>query len=472
MWGTMIPIYDQPIKPFSPTRKILSTPYLAEVHPKTGNLYVVSIDGNEIIEYNRENSESKIFYKIPYSEKGTIINQMKFDFNNNLIIAGRTVISGLSTTNAFSKEISTESSSGYTFISKINSNGTEAWFTYFYNIPQNTMALTIDKDDNIYILNKRAKTDTLSSSSFQQKGDTNTNILHQDVITKLNTKGKHIWSTFYAKDDSKINAIMAADKGLYVYGMHLSNTSGSTYFGTPGSFLEKTSSKINGTSSVFLSKFNFDGERLWSTYFGNEKTYMPYHTSYISKNQSNITVIGDDVYFMCAHNSNLSQNINNLATENAYINQPPSKTQNHTLTKFTGDGILEWTTYLNQAGVLFKSLKNDALVISTTVNNNEENIHLLTTKKAYQPKFGGMEDVYTYFLSLDGKKQTYASFYGFEGNDIGYSIPTLNGFYTIGYASKYATEKPPFATKKASLKNFTKFDTDIYVGNFLGYFSN
>lgn len=472
VWGSLIPIYNKPEKPFSAVRKILSTPFIAEVNPNNGNLYVVSENFNEIIEYNRENSESKLIHKIPYSDQGTLITQMKIDSKNNIIIAGRTVVTGLSTANAFSKEISTSyGGGGYTFISKINSDGSQAWFTYFYDIPQNATSLAIDKDDNIYVVNKRLKEDVLSPTFFQASGDLDSKTSHQDVISKLNTNGEHIWSTFYAKDDSKINTIMASDRGLYVYGMHLSSTSSSGYFGTPGSLKEITSAKTNATSNVFLSKFSFDGKRLWSTYFGGEKSYIPYPTGNVNKNPSNLTVIGDDVYFICLHSVNASEKTNNFATASAFMKELPLNAESNSLTKFNGNGNREWTTYLPANGNLFKSLENNALVISSIVNIDQNKIELFTNKKSYQSKYAGMQDIYTYTLSLDGKKQLYSTFYGYEGNDEGFSIPTLNGFYTIGFARNYPKEDSNFADKNAVLNKYILNSRGIYVGNFLSFFA-
>lgn len=466
-WGTMIPVYNQPEKPFSPVRRVLSTPFVAEVHPKTGDLYIVSENGNEIYAYNYKESTRKFIFKIDSSNGFTLIDNIKFDSNNNLIICGKTSEPDLATPKAYIQSPS-RATYGYPFVAKINPNGILNWFSYFHEIPQESNSLAIDKDNNIYILNKRPKTNVLNSMVFQATGDQNSNLINQDVITKLNPSGMHIWSTFYAKDDSKINAIVAGSHGLYVYGIHLANTSSSSYFGTSGSFLESTSNKINNTSSVFLSKFNFDGERLWSTYFGNEKSFIPYPANNIIKGSNNLVVINDNAYFISSLKKNQSKNLQNITTSGTFLEQPPLEIENHTLTKFSGDGKREWSTYLYTTGSLFASLNGNELFISTSVDEQKIKSNLLTTHNSYQFKNGGLNDIYTYIISLNGKEMKYSTFYGYEGNDTGFSLPTVNGFYTIGHSNKNFKEESLLANVESNKLTLNK--EGVYVGNFLSYF--
>lgn len=335
---------------------------------------------------------------------------------------------------------------------------------------QESDPLTVDNDDNIYVLNKRPKTDVLTSAPFQTTGDQSSKVINQDVITKFDSSGTHIWSTFYTKDDSKINAIAAGSQGLYVYGMHLANTSSSSYFGTPGSFLESTSKKTTNTSCVFLSKFNFNGERLWSSYFGSEKSFVPYQSNYIVRTSNNLLVVDDAAFFISSHKKNQSANSQHITTADTFLEQPPFETENHTLTKFSGNGKMEFTPYLYTTGSLFVSFNNDELLISTSID--EQNIKYLPTKKVHlNLKNRGLFDIYTYVISLNGKHIKYSTFYGYEGNDIGFSLPTINGFYTIGHSNKNLKEESLFADKNSKYKKFTLNKQGYYVGNFLAYFS-
>ncbi len=468
-WGTMIPIYNKNEKAFSPVRQILKKLYIAEVNQNNGNLYIVSDNSNEIIEFKQKSPKFKSFYKIPGVEDSSSIEQIKFDSKNNLIISGKTSNADLATNGAFSKDLIATFNAGNSFVAKIDNKGKLLWFSYFYEIPLYSMSLTIDKNDNIYILNKRFRGDIFNNDSFQQKGDIPSKNDFQDALTKLNPQGDHIWSTFYSANDSQINSIAAGDEGFFVYGMHPGSRV--KFFGDADS--SNTNNKKTGSGNqVFISKFNFDGERLWSSYFGNEASYIPYPAANVVKNPTYLTVIKDDVYFVTLHNNSINKaSKSNLATDNVYLSAPPFSIENHTLTKFSGNGQRVWTTYLKSYAVLFKSLHNNELILSATINDNYKDIASLTTNDAYQLKHAGMQDVYTYALSLNGKELNYNTFYGFNGNDVGFSLPTFNGYYTLGYSSYYNQEESLFATRKAPLNKFTLFDTGIYVGNFLGYFS-
>jgi hypothetical protein len=172
-WGTIIPVYDKPEKPFSPIRKVLSTPFVAEVHPKTGDLYIVSENGNEIFAYSRTETVPNLIFKIDNSTGYILIDNIKFDSNNNIIIIGKTSDPTLATPNAYIQKPLQTSYYGYPFVAKISSNGLLNWLSYFHEIPQESSSLAVDRDNNLFVLNKRVKTDILKSNAFQTTGDQN-----------------------------------------------------------------------------------------------------------------------------------------------------------------------------------------------------------------------------------------------------------------------------------------------------------
>ena len=153
-WGTLIPIHSRSIKPFSSVKKMVRTNlFITEVDSKTGNLYLVDVDGDEIFEYSPNNPAPKSIYKIPNQEQGvSLIESIKFDSKNNLIISGRTANENLATPGVYSESIIFGVSSRPTFISKIDQEGNLIWSTYFHDWIPNTSHLTIDADDDIYIL--------------------------------------------------------------------------------------------------------------------------------------------------------------------------------------------------------------------------------------------------------------------------------------------------------------------------------
>jgi len=497
-------IYSQPSfkRAWGAVKKNVARPSIAEINPTTGDLFVLLHIGelgpnftgtkNEIHQINRSNATSSLTYLFPPPvfipatptnpseiNETSFIDNFKIDNNSNFIIIGRTYKPNLATTGAYSSQMIQNSGEASGFITKVSPSGKVIWFTYFNALSQNKEQLAIDPNNNIYVVSKRNKTDVLTGSKFQNTGDLSSSKNDQDVINKFDTNGKHQWSTFYTKDLSEITGIDAGINGLYVYGNHFSSTAQSNYFGTKNSHQEYASGVMlwgqpSNACNVFLSKFNFDGTRAWSTYFGNQISKNIYND--VSQNSKNLVVIDDDAYFITCH-TNIGTLAPSLATSNVFLTTPPSLNLDPiTLTKINGSGKRQWTTYLYAGETLSKSISGNELHLSAVIEKNHPNINLLTDSKSYQQQQNGLKDVYSYTMSLDGKTRNNASFYGFEGNDLGISFPTVNGYYVMGRASHYTTPTNLFTTAGTQSDPFalapTPIGSDGYIGNFISYFTN
>src|SRR5690554_7355571 len=105
---------------------------------------------------------------MPEQEQGfSQIESIKFDSENNLIITGRTANENLATVGAYSESLIFGVASRPTFISKIDLEGNLIWSTYFHDLNPNTSLLTIDTDNNIYILNRRSQNTLVTPCSLQ-----------------------------------------------------------------------------------------------------------------------------------------------------------------------------------------------------------------------------------------------------------------------------------------------------------------
>lgn len=470
-WGTLLPVYKTKIVPFTKADKLIRTPFMiAEVDEKTEKIYLVGLDGNDIYEYEPENAIPKLIYKIPENDSGSsYIEQIKLDHENNLIISGRTTNEFLSTPGAYSQSIIYGESARATFLSKISLNGRLLWCTYFHDLTPHTSHLTIDAENNIYFLNKRNKATIAKPSNFQSNGDSYSSREYQDVISKLNSDGEHVWSTFYTKDASKIKSIVAGDTGLYIYGDHIGGASESSYFGTENSHQPKLhayQSNSNNLTSVFLSKFDFDGKRLWSTYFSNNSSSVT--LSKTLKNSNSLIVVNDEPYILTTHRRGPNSD-KVLATTNAYITDPKKSPVNTTISKFSSDGNRLWTTFIETGEHLFSN-GNELFVSASILNPSNKNEEFKTTKNAYQKSHGGnRQDAYTVIYSLDGQQLKYASFYGYDGTDEGVTLPTKTGYYIIGKTNFNPSSKSLFVTKNAPKADYLEFNQN-YLGDFLSYF--
>jgi len=440
-----------------------------EVKPSTEELFMENGYGGFSI-YNNLNSTVSPFFGFPNTSPPSVkdavrVENMKLDSGENLIVYGRTHNPDLATAGTYSQTPITTVFTGYSFIAKISRSGQLLWFTYFHDLAQNASSLTIDKNNNIYVLSRRDKNDVLSANSFQSTGDLSSIINYQEVISKLDTNGKHLWSTFYFKDDSKIRNIIAGDNGLYVYGDHMGGNGTSNYFGTAGSYQEYSSGiSSNGNSSTaFVTKFNFNGSRIWSSYFGEQISKCPINNSDFPYGMK---IIGDNAYIL-TELTNKSVPATNVATSNAYLTTPTSNFKNTTLTKFTGNGQLSFTTYLHNGNAIQKTSGND-LFITGEIPNTNTNLNSLTTQNAYQKQHGGKSDVYTYIISNNGSALKYGSFYGYDGTDLGIAVTTTNGYYVFGKSLGNSSATTLFDTTGGKFNGSNNIG---YGGTFISYFT-
>lgn len=439
-WGTMM---ESPI---------FGSNFVVAVNPINGNLYYVK-NYLEIIEHNINSPQEKFIYKVIPGPGGGIIQFITFDSKGNIIITGRDPAP---------------------FILKINLQGTVLLNLRPGLFSQNTTHITLDKFDNIYFVTKMYKNNVIPGSPFQNTGDLSSIINQQDVITKLDKNGKHVWSTFYTKDQSYIRSIVAGDDGLYVYGEHMASNAKSNYFGTQGSFQEYATGVETGlgnnAKNVFLSKFNFNGAREWSTYFAIDRSLIPY--SEVLNYYGGLTVINNEPYILTKHEIRPFMT-RNPTTSGAFLTQQVSNTQfDITISKFSNKGKREWTTFVYDGEAINRSYDTNELYVSGTTVSSNTFMGSLTTNDAYQKSFGGgRTDSYSFSLSLDGKNMKYSTLYGFSGTDFGVTIPTYKGYYTIGYSFINTSENSPFVTNDAPYKKFSSQSGIAgYYGSYISYF--
>lgn len=450
----------------------------AAVNPKDNNLYFVG-DGHmfgNIYKFDKVTGNHSLFFSFPkpnqlpgtldeLAEFAVVVEKIAFDNQNNLIFYGRTHNENLGTTGVYSPTpFPPTFYSGHSFICKINQSGTIVWFTYFHDLLQNKNSLTIDNQNNIYVLNLRHKTQSLSPNTFQQNSDLNSKTEYQTVISKISPNGNHIWSTFYFNDNSDLYSIEAGTNGVYVYGVYKGFNQLNNFFSTVNSFqpLPGLTSSNSFNSKVFLSKFNTNGQRIWSTYYGNRTTSSP--TTYLHF-QNSLLVINDEPYIITTHHYDIQLHTSNMATNDAFMKKPIHNFQNNTLTKFNQNGIREWCTYLYCGSGIDKTTYNDLMLIGELFVEDEDKKYI--TSNSHQSLHGGNKDMYLSIISNDGKQLKYGSFYGYEGVESGSILTFENGYYIFGSTSGNLLKTNNFST---SNQEFYGNSPGHYWGRFTSAF--
>ncbi len=199
------------------------------------------------------------------------ITDLKVDSrNDDIVVIGfaQTNSSNLVNPNAY--EMVYESSS--MILAKFDSSGTKIWGTY-YNVGDDNVtigstqpSIEIDQLGAIYFSHRAGYSTLGTSGTFQNQK----NGLNPYAISKFSSSGVKVWTTYYGVNGSSIQELSINSNGLFVTGRVKdcppAYNNPNTYFATSSAYQPTA---LGSCNTNYLSKFNFDGQRLWSTYFKN-----------------------------------------------------------------------------------------------------------------------------------------------------------------------------------------------------------
>lgn len=264
---------------------------------------------------------------------------IKFDSDNNIYLLGRTAqdIPNLTTTGAFQENFALISSTEYvnSFLVKLNTSGQRVWATYIAR-------QIYDYDiyaSGIYLL-------TLSSNTqvpgYATIGTFQSNTFGKQLVLKFNTSnGFRHWGTYLGTNNTDYNDmandVEVNETGIYISGL-TSISSNPSYFATSGAF--KTA--VTGNTDLYLTKFDFTGNRVWGTYFGSNNVEgvnaFP-----------NLSLLGDRIVMTGKQYSNTD----NISTAGAYLTTPigtlPTST-NSFFVEFDSSGSRKYCSYFLDRG--------------------------------------------------------------------------------------------------------------------------
>ncbi|MFC3159958.1 hypothetical protein ACFOEQ_17020 [Chryseobacterium arachidis] len=196
-------------------------------------------------------------------------NNIEVDGNGNIYLTGNTKWQNLGDSGVFQQNFSVVYDTAglilaNTYIVKLNSQGQKIWATY---TPSSLIGGMTVYGNNLYIFGnndlKTTETGLSTPGTFQSaKGG--------QFIAKIDgNTGQRIWGTYYGTPGNTIEAgisdIKADQTGVYVTGMTFGIV-GDTYYATEGAYKPQTNDGID----MFITKFNNDGNRSWSTYIGTD----------------------------------------------------------------------------------------------------------------------------------------------------------------------------------------------------------
>ena len=199
-------------------------------------------------------------------------NDLSSDTNNNIYISGTTFsLNNIATLGTHLSSI--QNSAG--FIAKFNSNGNRLWGTYYL---ANTRRLKIDSNFNVYCAGASVASPYVATAGSYQEYN---NGYADAFLIKLNENGIREWATFFGGEGDENSFDIAFDSfnNAYLCGY----TTSFTNISTPNSHQShREPTQSSGTFDAFIVKFNENGARQWSTYYGGEGSDTFYNCYYLN----------------------------------------------------------------------------------------------------------------------------------------------------------------------------------------------
>lgn len=254
------------------------------------------------------------------------------------------------------------------FVIAVNNSGTPDWYTYYGGSDKDEFrGISRDKDGNLYLAGGTRSSSGIASSGGWQKtiGGGNpapASVYLDGMVVKLNDQGQRIWGTYVGGNgyDQLYALALDASGNVYVTGESYS-TNLNTNITTPGSFRQ---TNPTGSRDVVLVKFNAAGQRLWGTYYGDDKD--DYGTALVCDKQGNVYLAGCTRDDTCGH-SVFPAKDTAIATPGAFRTRPanvvhqlcpppnpppapPPSVEEAFLAKFDATGKRLWGTYYGGTG--------------------------------------------------------------------------------------------------------------------------
>ncbi len=300
------------------------------------------------------------------------------------------------------------------FLAKFTNSGTRLWSTFFGGSQEDEVgSCAIDSAGNIYLIGRTISTNlqfgSVSQPNYGGNGDA--------YIAKFTGNGNRIWTTYLGGNDNDQAMSCGTDKigNLYVAGV-----TSSANFPVSAGAIQTT---IGGAGyDAFAAKFNTNGQRLWSTYYGG--------SGYEIGNTCAVTPSGD----FCLVGYTDSRN---LAVQKAWQPIYAGGTLDAFIVRFDPNGNRKWATFYGGTdrdfgfGCAIDKSEN-LTIIGFTVSTD------LPIDSSFQPggNAGGSLDGYLAKFDPDGN-QFWGSYYGGseEDNMVQCTMNDKNQLYVTGSTS-------------------------------------
>lgn len=327
------------------------------------------------------------------------------------------------------------------FLTKVDSTGALLFSTYLGGSQVDSgLGVAVDDLGNAYLTGYTSSVDFPTTPDAIQLHKNGSTVKIDAFISKLNTLGTLVYSTYFGGSDNDYGQSIAIDNEGNVY---LTGVTSSADFPTKYAF---QSTYGGGLYDAFITRINLPNYLVYSTFLGGNDLDYGYGIA-VDKDR-NAYVAGETLSV-------------NFPTQNA-IQSTLRGNSDASITKVGQFGTLIYSTYLGGSGndSAYSIKVDDAGNVYFTGSSSSSDYP--TTPNAFQPNFKGYDDVIVTKIDSTGTHLVYSTYLGGRDYDAGFSIaidPAGNAYVT-GETSSYDFPTTPDALPPIFASGF---DIDAFV---------
>ncbi len=258
------------------------------------------------------------------------------DSENNVYISGHTDSFNNISQAGHQMTLSGEAWKG--FLAKFSPDGIRIWGTYYGQSPNDSpgSGCAVDTDNNVFLSGHTYSSEGIAFNGYQ---NTISSFYADAYLVKFSSTGTRLWGTYFGGSLEEYATGCATDLqgNVFMTGI-TSSTNGIAHNAHQNTFGGPLGSEYNG--DAFLVKFDSDGNRDWSTYYGG------------IQEDEGLTCSTDDAGYV--YLAGTTKSPDNMASSGALMENhgnpgPGINDRDVFLARFSPTGERQWGTYFGTA---------------------------------------------------------------------------------------------------------------------------
>lgn len=307
-------------------------------------------------------------------------------------------------------------------LKKFNNNGECLWATYYGGESEELFSsLSCDGAGNVYISGRTLSTMGVATGGSYQSVFNGT--IMDAFIAKFDTSGRRVWGTYFGGEGLEDYVKVEVKDSVFFISGYTTSTSGIASANAHQSTIGDIPAGQEG--DFFLAKFDLDGNKYWSTYYGGPGLEALMN-SIACDNYGNVYLFG----------ATFSES--GIATSGAHKSTYVfNGMADHFLAKFNSEGVRQWATYYggteDELGMVFpRNLACDPFG-NVYMAGTTSSLNGIAHSGSHQSSLGGGEDAYLAKFDSNGVVQ-WGTYYGGIDAEFGASVRMADSYsvYIVG----------------------------------------